>query len=253
MRKFGIFILAFLMIGSTSAGIGKMEELVAQATLAYSDGDYTAAIQQYEQVIQEGYESAGLYFNLGNAHFKMNNIPAAILYYEKSSKLDPTDENTLFNLDLANTRIIDKIDPLPELFLKSWFTSIRNLLSSNQWATSGIIGFVLLLASVLIFINSKSILFRKFTFYAGIVFLIIMISSFLLSYSGYREYTHQDSGIIFTPTVTVKSSPTEQSVDLFVIHEGTKVLITDDIDEWSEIRLANGNVGWVKKDSFKLI
>ena len=253
MKNLVIIISFVLLAASAPAQLAEQERMMEQANQSYSSGDYTLAVTQYESVQGSGYESSGLYFNLGNAYFKLNNIPAAILYYEKAVKLDPTDENIRFNLDLANSRIIDKMEPLPEFFLKTWWKSARDLFSSDRWAKFGIAGFILALISMTLFIISGSIIIRKISFWTGIFLLALMSVSLLFSFSSYREYSRQSSAIIFTPTITVKSSPNEGSVDLFVIHEGTKVVITDLVEGWSEVRLANGNVGWVRTETFRHI
>jgi len=245
----GLFFAAMAMQAQTEG----LQGMVEQANQSYSAAEYETAIMEYESVINAGYESAALFFNLGNAYFKSNNIPSAILYYEKARKLDPTDESVKFNLDLANSRIIDKLDPLPQFFLKTWWTSARDMRNSDQWARVGIISFILLLLSAVVFIISTTVLTRKFSFWSGIVFLGIMALSLIFSVSGYKEYSRHSSGIVFTPTVTVKSSPSENSVDLFVIHEGIKVFITDQVEGWSEVRLANGNVGWIKNETYRKI
>lgn len=244
-----IILLAML----AQAQSGEIRSLVMSGNEAYAAADYKAAIGQYESVLRSGFESAELYFNLGNAYFKTDDIPSAVLFYEKALRLDPSDENIHFNLALANSRIIDKIEPLPQFFLKSWWNGIRDIFSSNQWARIGIFTFLVLLAAVAIFIISGSVMVRKVSFWTGTVLLVFTLASFIFSLNSYNEYSRQSSAIIFTPTVTVKSSPTEGSVDLFVIHEGTKVYITDRVDDWSEIRLVNGNVGWIKTGSFRPI
>jgi tetratricopeptide (TPR) repeat protein len=243
-------LLLVLTIQSQPAHLASMIE---QANQAYSSADYETVVSQYESVLDSGYESADLYFNLGNAYFKLGNIPAAILHYEKARKMDPADENIRFNLNLANSRIIDKMEPLPEFFLKTWFKSARDILSSDQWARIVITGFILALVSLLLFLISRSVAIRKWTFWAALFCVAVMTVSLIFSVSGYREYKRQSSAIIFTPTVTVKSSPNDSSVDLFVIHEGTKVNITDLVEEWSEVRLANGNVGWIRTETFRRI
>jgi hypothetical protein len=145
------------------------------------------------------------------------------------------------------------MEPLPEFFLKTWWKSARDLFSSDFWAKIGVAFFILALVSIALFIISRSISARMVSFWAGILLLALMSIVLIFSFSGYREYSRQSSAIIFTPTVTVKSSPNDSSVDLFVIHEGTKVFITDLVEGWSEVRLANGNVGWVKTETFRHI
>jgi tetratricopeptide (TPR) repeat protein len=253
MKKL-VFILSLLLLSSLMhAQQAEQERMIEQANQSYSAAEYEMAISQYESVINSGFESSALYFNLGNAYFKVGNIPTAILFYEKARKLDPTDENIQFNLDLANSRIIDKMDPLPQFFLKAWLKSARNIFTSDQWARTSIVCFILLLLSALFFIISVSVLTRKISFWAGIIFLAFMSVSLIFSLSSYHEYSRKSTAIIFTPTVTVKSSPNENSVDLFVIHEGTKVYITDLVEGWSEVRLGNGNVGWVRTETYRSI
>jgi tetratricopeptide (TPR) repeat protein len=253
MKNLVIIICLFCQAMNVAAQMTNAESLLESGNQFYSSADYGSAVTQYESVLASGLESPGLYFNLGNAYFKLNNIPAAILYYEKARQLDPTDENIQFNLDLANSRIIDRMEPLPEFFLRTWWKSVRNVFSSDQWAKIGVIGFILALIALTLFFISRSIFLRKISFWSGILLLGLMSVSLIFSIGGYREYSRHNSAIIFTPTVTVKSSPNDASVDLFVIHEGTKVLITDLVEGWSEVRLANGHVGWVKTETFRLI
>ncbi len=246
---FGLLVFSLSVTGQTAY----QESLVEQANQLYNAAEYKEAVSQYESVISSGFESASLYFNLGNAFFKLNEIPSAILFYEKAFKLDPTNEDIRFNLALANSRIIDKMEPLPEFFIKSWWKAARDIYSSNQWAKIGIFFFIAGLLSLLVFIVAPSVFARKLSFWSFLFLTSFMALSFIFSVSSYREYSRQKSGIIFTPTVTVKSSPAETSVDLFVIHEGTKVQITDKVEGWSEVRLANGNVGWIRTDTFRPI
>jgi tetratricopeptide (TPR) repeat protein len=249
-------LIIFAILGIALAGKAqheRMESMMVQANQAYADSDYERALSIYDSVLSSGFESAALYFNSGNTHFKLGNIPAAILYYEKAKKMDPTDEDVLFNLELANSRIIDKMEPLPEFFLKTWFRSVRDIFPSDQWAKILVIFFIFSLAGIFFFISARSVLIRKISFWSAVASLFIVIASFIFSYNGYREYSVQSSGIIFTPTVTVKSSPNESSVDLFVIHEGTKIFITDTIEGWTEVRLSNGNVGWVRTNTYRFI
>jgi tetratricopeptide (TPR) repeat protein len=253
MKNLVIIIILCTLAFCVQAQPAGQESVIEMANQSYSNADFTSAVAQYESIIQSGYESSGLYFNLGNAYFKMNNIPAAILNYEKARKLDPTDESIRFNLALANSRIIDKMEPLPEFFLRTWWDSARDLLSSDQWAKLGVAGFIFTLMAAAIFIASGSITLRKISFWAGMMILSFTLISMLFGIISYRVYSSQASAIIFTPTVTVKSSPNDNSVDLFVIHEGTKVQITDLVEGWSEVRLANGNVGWVKTETFRHI
>ena len=220
---------------------------------AYNNARYQQATAYYLSVIEQGYSSPELYYNLGNSFFKLDDIPSAILYYEKALKMKPKDEDINYNLGLANSRIIDKIEPLPEFFLKKWGKQIVHLMGPDQWAQTGIILFIVFLVLLSVFVVSRSVGLRRSVFWAGLVLLILFAFSLYTGFYSHQERKDQHEGIIFTPTVTVKSSPTENSVDLFVIHEGTKVGLIDEVEGWSEIRIANGSVGWVKTEDYKPI
>jgi tetratricopeptide (TPR) repeat protein len=247
-------LLAILLISPViHADTEQIDSLVLQADKAYNESRFEESIELYLQVVEMDYESADLYYNIGNSYFKLNKIPYAVLYYEKAKKLDPGNEDIEFNLNLANSRVIDKIEAIPELFYVTWWKNIRNLLDTDGWAKAGIIAFILFWIVALVFFFAKSILLRKASFWSGIITILIAAGSFTMAAQSHHSLTRQKEAVIFTPTLTVKSSPNENSVDLFVIHEGTKVRITDNVEGWSEIVIANGSKGWVKDNSFKII
>lgn len=227
--------------------------LVDEAGKKYNDGLYQSAIELYERVLQNGYESFELYYNLGNSFFKINDMASAILYYEKARKINPNDEDVNFNLVIANNRIVDKIETVPELFYIRWWKTLIHALDVDQWAWVSIISFTLALGMTLMFLISGQINYRKFGFWLGIMFFVFSLSSFALANQRYKSFNSDHEAIIFTPTVTVKSSPNETSIDLFVIHEGTKVQLTDHIGAWYEIRIANGSVGWISETDLRKI
>lgn len=228
-------------------------ELAMKAGSSYNEGRYEEAAAAYESIISNGYVSPELLYNLGNTYFKLNQIPSAILFYEKARKLNPRDEDILFNLNLANSRIIDKIEPIPEFFLKRWWHSFRDVTTVDGWATFGIISFILTLITIGAFIVSSNFQIRQIAFIGGIVFFVVSGVSLMMASQKYNSNIRADAAIIFTPTVTVKSSPSDKSVDLFVIHEGTKVSLTDSVEGWSEVRIADGNKGWIKSSDFQAI
>lgn len=253
MRNLLITVLFIFTTGILNAGSSAPDSLVASANNAYNQGNYALAKDLYLSVAGQGLASAELYYNLGNAFFKGDDIPSAILYYEKAKKLNPKDDDINFNLNLANSRIIDKIEPVPEFFLKKWWRQLLQLTSPDGWAKSIILFFILLLVFVGLFIMSRTVIIRKLSFWGGIVLLGITVFVFIAGIQSHQQYRNEIEGIIFTPTVTVKSSPSENSVDLFVIHEGTKVRILDELDEWSEVRIANGSVGWIRATDYQSI
>lgn len=219
-----------------------------QANAAYNTGNYDSAVVLYEKIIATDMESVPLYYNMGNAYYKMGEYPMAIYYYEKALKLDPSNEDVQTNLAIANLAIVDKIDTLPQSFFVRGWRNTRAMLSGDHWAWCSIAAFALLLVALFLFLRSRRIGWRKLGFFSGIVFVIVFALSVVFAAQLKHAAVTQDQAIIMTPTVTVKSSPTEASVDLFVLHEGSKVDILDMSDGWNKIRIADGSIGWLEVD-----
>ncbi|MEI6456117.1 MAG: tetratricopeptide repeat protein [bacterium] len=245
-----IFVLLFL---SGALLASEADTFIRNGNKAYGNGLFTEAVDQYKKVITLGYESPELYYNLGNAYFKLNDYPNAILWFERARRLDPGDEDIDFNLKVANNKIADQIEPLPELFYKRWFRSLIDLFPADSWAITGIILFILALISGTLYLISRVLILRKIGFWVGSVILFFSILSILFAWTGYSNVKNANEAIIFTPTITIKSSPDEKSVDLFVLHEGTKVQIKDQIGTWYEIRISNGSVGWIPSTAIEKI
>jgi hypothetical protein len=183
----------------------------------------------------------------------LNDFTSAILYYEKAKKLNPGNEDINFNIKVTNNKITDRIEPLPEMFYKRWYRNLVELFSVDNWARIVILSFILSLSFGLLYVISQRVLLRKVGFWTGIIFFIISLISVLFSVQNYHTLQNNTEAIIFTPTVTIKSSPDEKSIDLFVLHEGAKVQILDNIGNWYEIRIANGSVGWLLTSSVEKI
>ena len=229
------------------------DSLIDLANKKYSEGMYNEAVENYQKVIDNGFASSELYFNIGNSYFKLNDLPSSILYYERARRLAPNDDDILFNLKIANSRIPDKIEKVPDLFFKRWWNSFYNMFSANNWAKITILVFVITLIFTGVFILSRKRTVKIIAFWFGVFFFLITVFSFGLSYQKYIYSKKHHEAIVFEPTITIKSSPNKNSVDLFVIHEGTKLIITDKVDDWYEIRIANGGVGWLLQSSIKII
>lgn len=243
--------LLFVILANTCQA--DPEELFLRANELYGQEMYHDAITLYDSIISMGYESAGVYYNLGNAWFKLNDLPNAILNYERARKLAPGDEDILFNLHVAKTKTVDKIEPVPELFLYTWWRSLYTFFSSETWTIAGIVLFFLFFFCLAFYLLSRIMWIRKTAFYSGIVILILSVFSIFLGFERYKAEKSEDEAIVFTPTVTVKSSPRENSVDLFVIHEGAKVSIIDEFEGWYEIRIESGSIGWMPASSARII
>jgi tetratricopeptide (TPR) repeat protein len=250
MRKL-IFIL-FLLSGALISN-AQPEKLLKEANNLYASNEFDKAIKIYESLVGQGLESPELYFNLGNAYYKKQELTKAILYYEKAKLLAPNDEGIQFNIELANQFVVDKIEPLPRPFFLKWGQSILNLFSANGWAFVSIFTFIIMLALAALYIFANTLSLRKISFSAAVFFLVISLLSFVMAGKQKSKLTHRNHAIIFSTTVTVKSSPDESGTDLFVIHEGLKVEIKEELGGWADIKLEDGNTGWVKKGVFEKI
>ena len=227
---------------------------LADADSAYIQGDYLTAIDIYQSVIENQGVNATLYMNLGNCWLKRDEIAKAILYYERAYLLDPSDPDIRFNLDLARTKTVDKVNAVNQLFIVVWFKKLLAVLDVNGWAVMTVILFALtiILTGVLLF--SKKSGLRKISFSFSVFFLLLSILSFIFATTQMGDIRERDTAIIMSPSVTVKSTPTSAGTDLFIIHEGRKVKILDSsMKEWVEIRLEDGNTGWIPVDVMEII
>ncbi len=217
----------------------------------YNEANFDSALVAYNKIYESGHTSAELLYNIGNAHFKLRQIPAAILFYEKALKLSPNDADIMHNLSIANSRIVDKIEPVPQLFFKNWWDTFYKMFSADWWAIISLISLGFLLALTFVFIVSENRSSRKIAFFLGLIFLLITTGTIGMASQKYYYTKSVNEAIVFTPTITVKSSPSASSVDLFVLHEGTKVSLLDEVDGWKEIKIANGSVGWMPSESLR--
>ena len=223
-----------------------------QANTAYNSGNYDTAIVVYEKILNAGMESVPVYYNMGNAYYKLHEYPLAIYCYEKALKIDPSDEDVQANLAIANAAIVDKIEPVPQSVFVRWWRSLRSVMSGNQWAWCSIAVFALLLAMLFLFLRARKVGLRKLGFFMGLVFLVVFAFSVVFALQLKHIANTQDQAIVMAPTVTVKSSPSTNSVDLFVLHEGAKVDVMDTQGEWAQIRIANGSVGWLEASEMRI-
>lgn len=222
-----------------------MDEKFAVGNKLYADSKFDEAILTYEEIIKKGVESKDLYFNLGNAYYKSGNLPKAIINYERSLRIDPNDDDVKYNLELANSQKIDKIEILGQFFLKNWINNIISKGSSDFWAITGNISFIILLILSSLFLFTRSSFVKKISFYIGITSIIIVITSLSFSYNQKQKFISQSEAIVFSPSVTAKSSPDQSGTELFVIHEGTKVKILETLGTWQKIQLTDGSQGWL--------
>ncbi len=247
------FILTVLLFSIGLFAKSEVNTDFNAANTLYADGKYEEAIQKYEAILASNNFSADIYYNLGNAYYKLDNIPEAILNYERALKLQPDNEDALFNLAMANKQTIDKIDRLPELFIEnSW----RNLVTSRTVDSWAYICAGLLFLSLLFFVGyliTRMVIIKKTNFYAGVLFFGLSIFSLILAVQHNKIIKESSEAIIFSATITIQSEHNENSKKLFTLHEGTKVKLLEESNNWSKIKLPNGNVGWLKSEKIKRI
>ena len=247
MKRYTLLIYMLAVMGCAFAQ-NPADEWFDQANAAYNSGNYNDAVELYQKILDTDMESVPVYYNMGNAYYKMHEYPMAIYAYEKALKLDPSNEEVQTNLKIANLAIVDKIEPVPQSFIERWWHSLRAMCSSDLWAWVSVAAFALLLICLFMFLRSRRMGWRKLGFFMGIIFLIIFALSVVFAAQLRHAATIPDQAIITTPTVTVKSSPAQASVDLFVLHEGTKVTILETSNGWNKVRIANGSIGWLEVD-----
>lgn len=226
----------------------------SEADSAYIRDDYASAIQLYESLLKDKGESAEIYYNLGNSYYKSNNIAKAVLNYERALLLQPGDNDIRFNLDMARSKTVDKVEPVNEVFLVTWIKSLINIMGVDAWAKYAIVSFLLFISMLIAFIFSKRTIIKKLGFIFSIIFLILTISINIFADQQKNSLINRTNAIIISPSVTVKSTPNESGTDIFILHEGRKVSIKDDsMKEWKEIKLEDGNVGWVPANVIEII
>ena len=248
-----ITIAIIFLFGALAAFSSGEQASIATANKEYSAGSYQAAADLYQKVVDAGYASPELFYNMGNSYFKMNDYARAILWYERARRLDPGNEDINFNLNVAKTKISDKIEPLPELFYKRWLIALVQVFSVDTWAAMCVCLFIGGLLGLVLYIASRVLILRKIGFWFALGLFVFSFFALAFAWNGYSFSKSTSEAIVFTPTITVKSSPDEKSTDLFVIHEGTKVRLLDNISGWYEIRIVNGSVGWLPKNSLEKI
>lgn len=232
----------------------KLEDVTkAEGDSAYMRDDYASAIQVYEALLSKG-EAADLYYNLGNSYYKAGEIARAILNYERALLLQPGNGDIRANLEIARSKTIDKVEPVPEIFFVSWTKSLINSMSVDSWAVCGIVCFLLLIVSLYFFIFSKQTGLKKAGFICGIIFLVVTIVANVFAGQQKDELVNRNSAIVINPSVTVRSTPSESGTSLFILHEGHKVDVKDStMKDWKEIRLEDGKVGWVPASAIEVI
>lgn len=242
-------LLAMICFGGTSAKAVTKNN----ADTEYQKGNYQQAIRDYEEILKNG-ESAEIYFNLGNAYYRTDNITKAVLNYERARLLSPGDDDINFNLQFARSKTIDKITPESEMFFVTWYKSLVNFTSVDNWAKTGILCIVMALLLVLLYLFGPQLMLRKIGFFGGLAFFVIFLLSNLFAFQQKQALDNRTGAIIMTPSVNIKKTPAKNSADQFVLHEGTRVDIIDKgMTDWRCIRVGDGREGWIETKAIEEI
>ena len=233
--------------------LGAQAATKAEADSAYAQGHYQQAIRDYEQLLKGG-ASADLYYNLGNAYYRSENITQAVLNYERALLLSPGDRDIRFNLQLARSKTIDKIVPESEMFFVTWYHSLVNLMSVDGWAWLSIVSLTLVIVLSLLYLFASPVWLRKLGFFGGSFLLVVFLLANIMAWQQKQNLLFRRGAIVISSSVTVKGAPANNGTDLFILHEGTKVNIVDDtMKEWKKIHLADGKEGWIESKRIEMI
>jgi tetratricopeptide (TPR) repeat protein len=250
MKKFVIIVCVFF----TSFGFSQAaDELFFQANNLYKNGSYTEAVELYKKLENLGLQSDDLYYNLGNSYYKLNKVAPSIYYYEKALKLNPINEDAKTNLAFAKRMKIDAIKVLPKTIFQKFAEKFIYKLHYNTWAWIAVI--LSFLGAVLFLLYHFSYSRRKklLHFNTSVLSALLLIFSVVFTYKAYSHEMNTKPAIIFKQTTEIKNAPTLNSDTVFELHEGTKVLVLDAIDDWKKIKLADGKIGWILTDDLREI
>lgn len=219
----------------------------------YQKQDYENAIKIFEGMIKSGNVSAEIFYNLGNCYYKTGSVAQTMLNYERARKLSPDDDDINFNIKIASLKIVDKMDVVPEIFYKRWLKNVATLFPVDTWTKIFLANFWLLFIFLGMYLIASSPSLKKLSFVLSCFFLIIAINAFVLSQKSYAITFVDQQAIVTGASVYVKNSPDEKGSDQFIIHEGTKVDVLDELGDWKKIRIANGSIGWLKQSEMEVI
>lgn len=248
----GKIVLLFLMTGLTMAAKAEPKAAPAspvvtkaEADSAYARQQYQQAIRCYEQLLKSGV-NADIYYNLGNAYYRTDDFTHAVLNYERALLLDPGDKDIRFNLQLARSKTIDKITPESEMFFVTWYRSLTNLMSVDGWATTALVCLALAVVLFLLYLFSDAIWRRKAGFFGSLSMIVLFVFSNVFAFQQNKILSERAGAIVMSGAAPVKSTPAANGTDLFILHEGTKVSITDEFsNQWMKIRVSDGKEGWI--------
>jgi len=247
MKKYGVVILLFVVTFS----MAQNNQLFEQGKERYKNGKYQEAITSWMQVLDNGKHSASVYFNLGNAHYKLNHVGPSIYYYEKALQLAPNDKDIKTNLAFAENARIDAIEPLPKTIFSKWYTNVSSILTFDGWAVTSVVLVMLFVLLFLLYYFSFSERRKRLLFAGSLFSVLLFLVAFTMTYQTYADFNTNNPAIVFSEKTEAKSGPSLGSDNAFLVHEGTKVQITATDANWVRVVLANGKEGWLPATDLK--
>lgn len=248
MRKFAFLLILFVSIANS-----QNETLFNGGTEAYNKGNYNKAIENYLEILENGQHSAELYYNLGNSYYKLNQIAPSIYYYEKALLLKPNDAEVLNNLGYARNMTLDAIETMPETGLSKIYKDIVGVLSFDQWAYAAVVFMILFVILYILFYYLQYATQKRVAFISGMLFLLMAVIAAMLSFISYGDFKADQPAIVFSDEVIIKSEPNNRSEEVFRLHEGTKLNVIEEFNDWKKIQIVDGQIGWLTSENIKLL
>ncbi len=248
MRKLAILLFFFVSISTLAQNT---DDLFSTANSLYKKGNYEEAVKLYEQIQSQDLVSSELYYNLGNCYYKLNKVAPTIYNYEKALKLNPLNEDAKNNLVLAKRLTLDRIEALPKSILQKFNENYLQKLAYNTWAIVTVVISFIASLFFLLFYFAYTPSKKRLYFTTSIISFLLLITSLIVTYTQYNQSKNTVEAIIFSEVVSVSNEPTNNSDEVFTLHEGTKILVLDSVDNWKKIKLADGKIGWTQSENLK--
>ena len=248
-----IILTALLLMSVVGVMAQTSTERWESGNKAYIEGNYDKAIEEYTAILDGGEYSMKLYYNLANAYFKAGAMGRAILYYNKALRIAPSQEDIRHNLTLAEAQTKDRIAVIPEFFLNRWLRTVRNSMSCTAWSVLSLVWFGVLLAFAVLFLLASRVRWRKMGFYGALCAFLLFVATTSFAVSSRNDMLSHNEAIVMGTAISIKSSPDRSATDLFVLHEGTKVKVLTEVDEWVEVVIADGKKGWTERKNIEEI
>ncbi|MFT5876835.1 MAG: tetratricopeptide (TPR) repeat protein [Salibacteraceae bacterium] len=247
------FILFFSLVSVQALESNHYDSLFNKGNSAFQNQDFESAVQSYSSILESGFESADLYYNTANCYYKLNRPTQAILYYEKALKLHPTGKDILYNLELANKQIVDKIETLPVPFYSEWWIVLTHSLHMDIFGFFSIAFMLISVFLLLLYFRTNTALVKRLSFFLTIVALLASALTFLFAKSQFQRNYESSNAIIISSRVNIYSAPNTTSTTLFILHDGLKVAILKTENKWNKIMLPDGSIGWVPEEALIVI